>query len=143
MDDKKSYVWRNKEADAYKIAAGYQDVPLELSNYLLVRTREHLLLQNKVQDKFQSGSVLSKFTKEYSEKALDEVRMSLDIALQDFQKVFYVENEEFDQPVAFATNTLYVLTRNNLIASSGNLIQEHLLPLIKKKQDWMHGEGVA
>jgi len=69
--------------------------------------------------------------------------MSLDIALQDFQKVFYVENEEFDQPVAFATNTLYVLTRNNLIASSGNLIQEHLLPLIKKKQDWMHGEGVA
>ena len=48
MDDKKTYVWRNKEADSYKIAAGYQDVPLELSNYLLVRTREHLLLQNKV-----------------------------------------------------------------------------------------------
>ena len=133
VDDPKTYVWRNKESDSYKIAQGFKDVPLELSNYLLVRTREHLLLQNKVQNKFMSGSVLSKFTKDYNEKALDEVRQSLDAGLQDFQKVFYVENEDFDQPVAFATNTLYILTRNNLLAASGNLIEEHLLPLIKKK----------
>jgi len=29
------------------------------------------------------------------------------------------------------------------MASSGDLVEELLLPLIKKKQDWLHGEGVA
>lgn len=29
-------------------------------------------------------------------------------------RIFYVDNEKFDLPVAFATNTLYVLARNGL-----------------------------
>ena len=30
-----------------------------------------------------------------------------------------------------------------MIESSGNLVEKILLPLIKEKQDWLHGEGVA
>jgi len=43
------YIWRNEACDAYKIAHEcYADKPLDLTNYLLIRTREQLLLQNRV-----------------------------------------------------------------------------------------------
>jgi hypothetical protein len=43
------YIWRNEVLDGYKISEDcYQDKPLDLSNYLLLRTREQLLLQNRV-----------------------------------------------------------------------------------------------
>ena len=43
------YIWRNKALDGYKIADdGVEDKPLDLSNYLLLRTREQMLLQNRV-----------------------------------------------------------------------------------------------
>ena len=82
-------------------------------------------------------------TKDYNTKAFNAVSRDLDQSLQDFKRIFYVENKDYDFPVAFATNTLYILTRNNLIESSGDLVQELLLPVIKKKKDWLHGEGVA
>jgi hypothetical protein len=34
--------------DGYKVSATFKDEPMDLSNYLLIRTREYLLLQNKV-----------------------------------------------------------------------------------------------
>ena len=48
-------------------------------------------------------------------------------------------------PVAFGTNALYILARNGLAqtADSQKLIHERLLPLIIKKQDFLHAEGLA
>lgn len=40
----KVYVWRNKMTDGYKVGQVYQDQPMDLSNYLLIRTREAILL---------------------------------------------------------------------------------------------------
>ena len=40
----KKYIWRNKGDDQYKITEAFADNPLELSNYLLIRTREHIFL---------------------------------------------------------------------------------------------------
>jgi len=34
--------------DAYKIGLSYQDIPLDLTNYLIVRSREYLLIKNKI-----------------------------------------------------------------------------------------------
>ena len=61
-------------------------------------------------------------TGEFNEKCFEAVRLDLDLALHDFKRLFYVENQDFDLPVAFATNTLYILTRNNLITQSGDLV---------------------
>jgi len=37
-------VWRNQLADGYKVNHGYLDTPMDLSNFLLLRTREAMLL---------------------------------------------------------------------------------------------------
>ena len=143
VSGEQKFVWRDKEDDAYKITEAYRDDPLELSHYLLVKTREYLLLQNKLEERLNSKNFISRYTKDYNQKAFKEVKVELDKGLQDFKRIFYVENQEFDLPVAFATNTLYILARNNLLESSGDLVPTVLLPLIKQKQDYLHGEGVA
>lgn len=42
------FVWRNSITDGYKISESYQDSPMDLSNYLLIRMRERLLLESKI-----------------------------------------------------------------------------------------------
>ena len=44
-----TFVWRSRFIEGYKIGPAYLEQPLDLSNYLLIRTRERLLLENKVQ----------------------------------------------------------------------------------------------
>ena len=71
----KKYIWRNKGEDQYAIGQTFEDNPLELSNYLLVRTRERMFLHNKAQGKLTAGaSVTSKayeqITGKYWEQAL-------------------------------------------------------------------------
>jgi hypothetical protein len=46
----KVFVWRNRYTEGYKIGLGFESEPLDLSNYLFIRTRERLLLENKVND---------------------------------------------------------------------------------------------
>jgi hypothetical protein len=48
VNGKTKFVWRGAMTDSYKIADSYQDIPLDLTNYLIIRTREYLLLKNKV-----------------------------------------------------------------------------------------------
>lgn len=58
-EGKGKFVWRNKMTDGYKIGLSYKDIPLDLSNYLLIRTREYLLLQNKLSNKLFKPTFLS------------------------------------------------------------------------------------
>jgi hypothetical protein len=46
-----------------------------------------------------------------------------------------------DLPVAFATNTLYVLERNG--ASAREAYERLLIPVIKAKAEYLHAEGLA
>lgn len=57
-------VWRNMYQDEYKISEGFKDVPLELSYFLLTRTRERILFENRMQQDNQllSGRWFSKYT---------------------------------------------------------------------------------
>ena len=41
-------IWRNSYTQAYKVGQAYTQTPLDLSNYLFIRTRERLLLENRV-----------------------------------------------------------------------------------------------
>lgn len=121
--------------DGYKIGQSYKDIPLDLSHFLLIRTREHLLLQNKLSKKVFKPSLFSALTSNYNNSALSSVRRDLEEGMQCLHRLFYVERKEYDLPVAFATNALYILARNGLAqtAESQKLIHERLLPLILKK----------
>ena len=46
-------MWRQRGEDAYKISDAFEDDPLELSHYLLIRTRELLFLTNKCENKLK------------------------------------------------------------------------------------------
>ena len=50
--------------DGYKIGLAFKDVPLDLSNYMLIRTRENILLRNKQlhKDVFRPKSFKDNFT---------------------------------------------------------------------------------
>ena len=51
--------------------------------------------------------------------------------------------ENQNLPVAFATNAFYVMARNGMLQGSGTLVQDHIIPLIHEKKQWIHAEGVA
>lgn len=59
-------------------------------------------------------------------------------------RIFNIENDKFDLPVAFATNAMYILVRNGLAGPvTSQLFEDKLLPIIIKKQDWLHAEGIC
>ena len=53
---RKKYIWRDSQEEKYKIEEGYEDIPLQLSNYLLLRTRERLFVKNQMEEKLYSGT---------------------------------------------------------------------------------------
>ena len=139
----KTYIWRNKVTDGYKIGMAYKDQPMDLSNYLFIRTRERMLLENKVvapQTVFKSGKP-SSLTRDANKKWLIECKKDLAVGLKDLAKIFYVTQGEVDLPVAFATNALYVSERNGGFARDD--YERLLLPLLRKKIEYLHSEGVS
>jgi hypothetical protein len=121
--------------DGYKIGESYKDVPLDLSHFLLIRTREHLLLQNKLGIKVFKPTFYSAMTSNYNNSAVASVRRDLEEGMKCLYRLFYIEKKEYDMPVAFASNALYVLARNGLAQTqeSHKLIHERLIPLLLQK----------
>ena len=96
--------------DGYKIGESYANKPMDLSNYLLIRTREKMMLQSRVQGFITGGSSL------HQRLFNDTFKANLDSCSNDL-----AENMQHlrvgasgDLPVAYATNTMYVLARNGL-----------------------------
>lgn len=75
-------VWRNNVSDGYKISEGYHTEPMDLSNYLLLRSREHFLFKNKLANKFLPGSVLyEKIKGDFDEKSFKAIETDLESRL--------------------------------------------------------------
>ena len=137
------YVWRNSVTDNYKIGASYTQEPLDLSNFLFIRTRERLLLENKVHapGKVFKNSGLKLSSGAFSEQSLNKVNEDINSHMQMLQRVLGMLNSSVNLPVAFASNALYVLERNG--QSNSEAYENVLLPLLKKKIEYLHSEGVA
>jgi len=59
-------------------------------------------------------------------------------------RIFAVDNPNTDYPVAFATNAMYVLAREDGTSQlSREIIEGTLLPVVKAKAAYLHGEGLA
>lgn len=68
-----TFVWRNHYTEGYKIGLAYTEQPMDLTNYLFIRTRERFLLSNKVKAPhlvIQSGKP-SKLTGNTATSSLD------------------------------------------------------------------------
>ena len=114
-----------------------------MSNYLFIRTRERLLLENKVHApaKVLKGSTFS-LNAATTQSALKELNKDVETNLNHLSKLLFVLTPELnDLPVAFASNALYVLERNGLTDREN--YERLLLPVLKKKIEYLHAEGVA
>lgn len=143
-------MWRNHYTEGYKIGQAYTQQPMDLSNYLFIRTRENMLLQNKVnapQRVLKSGKT-SRLLSHTTQQSLTAVEKDLGQTLPHLTNMLYVLSPDGDKkiadvPVAFASNTLYVLERNNLGGYSKDAYERLLVPVLKAKADYLHAEGVA
>jgi len=91
----KNLVWRNKQEDDCKISSDFKDVPLELSYFLLMRTRERMMLENRVakDNHLLQKRMLSFFTDNYGKKALKAVINDLDTNLVTLQRLFLMKQD--------------------------------------------------
>ena len=129
----------------------YTQQPMDLSNYLFVRTRERLLFENKVNtpSRVNKSGKVNKLTDNFSKKSLFSINDDLNQTLPQLQNILYVLQPQRadaklpDLPVAFATNTLYVLERNGTGQAAREAYERLLLPTIRNKVDYLHAEGVA
>lgn len=135
--------------DGYKIEEGFKDRPLDLSNFLLLRSRMNLLLQNRLSGAIKNNDGLfahlrNKLYQSDFESSINSVRLELDKGLDDLHKTFAIENKKADYPVAFATNAMYVLAREDGQSQlSRDIIEQQLIPVVKAKADYLHGEGLS
>lgn len=131
-------IWRNHFTQSYKVGQAYLQQPLDLSTLLFIRTRERLLLENKVnapQRVMKSGKA-NKLTQNTTEKSLTGVNEDLVKAIPVLQNSLYVLSPQQggkvpDLPVAFASNTLYVLERNGAGAEAREAYELLLLPILR------------
>jgi len=144
-------VWRNHYTQAYKVSQAYTQQPMDLSNFVFIRTRERLLLENKVKapQRVNKSGKVNKLTAQFAEKSLGSVDQDLKESIAQLQNMLYVLQPSQpgaklpDLPVAFATNALYALERNGAGAASRDAYEGLLLPVIRNKTDYLHAEGVA
>jgi len=55
--------------------------------------------------------------------------------------MFVTNNTEYDMPVAFATNSIYLMAKHNVVCKQ--TIDNVILPLFMKKADYVHNEGLG
>ena len=135
----------------YRVGQAFTQQPMDLSNYLFIRTRERLLFENKVKapQRVNKSGKVNALTDHFSVKSLTNINEDLTSTLPKLQNMLYVlqpqqhnEDEKLtDLPVAFASNALYVLERNG--ATQREAYEKLLLPILRKKAEYLHAEGVA
>ena len=141
-------VWRTDPLDNYKMTSGYADSPLELSNYMTIRMRELIAYSARQQGTIVTESpipAIESQKKHFVDAGVLEIEKDVHNHLGNLHGILNVLKPEkmMKLPVAFATNTWYVLQRTGVAHAYKNQIETLLVPLIKAKAEFLHAEGIA
>ena len=130
-------MWRDNPADHYSLRESWKSNPVDLSNVVLLKTRENLYVQ-AVQT---SENKDDKFLVDYAQ--YDEVEdMDLGVALTALKEMlFSIRERDNDLPAAFAANALYTLEVNG--ERDLESYEKVLFPTLKAKAQYLHAEGIA
>lgn len=139
----KKLVWRNNYTDTFKITSGYADKPVELGNFLFLRTREREMMRNRVERQADTVRYKNFYTTGSDQKMLKKIEEDLDRGLESLHDLLSVlkHKRDYDVPVAFASNALYALEKNGL--RNEEIYQKVLFPILKKKAQYLHADGLA
>jgi hypothetical protein len=108
-----------------------------------------MLLENRVNGKLTCNEgMFASFHKalaEYSFATFNkECKVDLDENLNALGRIFDIANNKSNLPVAFATNSMYVMVRNGqYIQGIREIIEGDLLPRAMEKSEHLHAEGIA
>ena len=107
-----------------------------------------MFLTNKAEGKLKvasglAGKTYNNLTSSHWEKSLTDCKVDLEENLKQLQRLFRIKNDNYEMPVAFASNALYILARNGMVTSNDRVVADKLIPLLHEKKDYLHGEGVA
>jgi hypothetical protein len=104
--------------DSIKIShTSYADKPMDLSNYLMIRTKEKMILEAKMRRKeliFKGKPTIKDLD---LAKQIDTIRKDIDdnfVKLDRMLSIAKDREQEIDFPVAFVTNLLYIVSINGL-----------------------------
>ena len=81
------------------------------------------------------------WTKNVAFQSLQACIKDLEEGLQTLDRLLYVSTSMHDLPVAFASNTLYILERFG--RGNREYYDKILLPILKQKAEYLHAEGLA
>lgn len=139
----KKIVWRNSYTETFKITSGYADKPVELGNFLFLRTREREMMRNRVERQADTVKYKNFYTTGSDQKMLKKIEEDLDRGLGHLQDLLDVlkHKRDYDIPVAFASNALYALEKNGL--RNEEIYKRVLFPILKKKAQYLHADGLA
>lgn len=142
-EDGKQLVWRGHPDEALKITTGYHDKPVELGNFLFLRTREKEMLHTRLNKKAESVKYDNFLTTGSDAKNLAKIEGELQDGFQSLHELFSIikTTPDFDAPVSFASNALYALEKNGLRDSE--IYEDILFPLLKRKAQYLHSDGLA
>ena len=155
--------------ESFKIGSGASkfDNPLALSNYMLLRTKEKMVLEAKLKDlqlvSSNTSTIFDNFKKTDENKSaevanpddlqpkvdvdllkeVDEIRKDIDEAFVRLDRMLAMakdREEVSDFPVAFVTNILYVCEKNGI---KSLINHDAYLDILMKKQDYIHLEGIG
>ena len=104
--------------DSFKIShTSYADKPMDLSNYLMIRTKEKMILEAKMRRKELIFKGKPNITDLDLAKQIDTIRKDIDenfVKLDRMLSIAKDREEAIDFPVAFVTNLLYIVSINGL-----------------------------
>ena len=124
--------------DSLKISeTSYADKPMDLSNYLLIRTKEKMILEAKLENKDLVMSQASLENDIDLAKQIDTIRRDIDENFVKLDRMLSIakDREELnDFPVAFVTNLLYIISINGLHTQllSEDSLKAYLDIIVKK-----------
>ncbi|CAI2376506.1 unnamed protein product [Moneuplotes crassus] len=139
----KQLVWRAHLSDTLKISPGYTDKPVELGNFLFLRTREKEMLQTRLDKRSDSVKFDSFVTKSFDSKTIMKVDQELDRGFRSLNELFSIMKTlgHLDFPVSFAANALYAMEKNGI--RDQDAYENILFPILKKKAQYLHSDGLA
>lgn len=122
----------------YKVSNNYHHQPVDMTNFLIIKFRERLVLSSRVHD--PSNITSSGKSSSQAASFLDKSTQELNSAIPSFISLLNITLEE-DVPVAFSSDSLYMLER--LEINDRHLFYDSLVNKVKAKWSFIHSEGIA
>lgn len=139
----KKMIWRNHYTSTLKFTKAYMDRPVELGNFLFLRTRERDFLRTRIMK--PSETVCSKlpFATGADTTFLTKVETDLSDGLKHLETLLTILSaaKKTDLPVSFASYALYAMEKNGL--RNEKIYKNLLFPVLKAKAQYLHAEGLS